>query len=259
MTKQNAARVRQIYGIAESVSIAAAAICLMAACVSIYHQGDHPFSREVVAEAFSSIAIPVFLCLALIAGGFLLELVLPRDTVALTAGKQLALVLKRLHAKSDLNKCGEALRSAVLAQQKRRALYKKVTAALLILSAVLFLAYALNPNNFHRSDITPSMIRAMYVLLPCLAVSFGSAVFTAYHEVSSMEKEIELLKQAGPEAKKTAAPEAASAAPDNRVRAVRAVVLLVGIVFLIYGFCAGGTADVLTKAVNICTECVGLG
>ncbi|MBQ8580085.1 MAG: thioredoxin [Oscillospiraceae bacterium] len=26
-----------------------------------------------------------------------------------------------------------------------------------------------------------------------------------------------------------------------------------------YGAAAGGTADVLTKAVNICTECVGLG
>ena len=28
---------------------------------------------------------------------------------------------------------------------------------------------------------------------------------------------------------------------------------------LLYGFFAGGTADVLTKAVNICTECIGLG
>ena len=34
---------------------------------------------------------------------------------------------------------------------------------------------------------------------------------------------------------------------------------VVGLVILVYGFFAGGTADVLTKAVNICTECVGLG
>ena len=40
---------------------------------------------------------------------------------------------------------------------------------------------------------------------------------------------------------------------------LRWALLAVGIVLLVYGFFAGGTEDVLTKAVNICTECVGLG
>ncbi|MBQ8683609.1 MAG: thioredoxin [Clostridia bacterium] len=36
-------------------------------------------------------------------------------------------------------------------------------------------------------------------------------------------------------------------------------VLAVGLALLVYGFATGGIADVLTKAVNICTECIGLG
>ena len=65
-----------------------------------------------------------------------------------------------------------------------------------------------------------------------------------------------LLKQA--EAIRSPAPAAAirtcKAAP-----VLRWVILAVAVVFLIWGYCIGGTADVLTKAINICTECVGLG
>lgn len=258
MTNQRSTRIRQIYGILLSVSIAAAAVCLMVACVSIYRQGDHPFSQEVVAAAFNPIAVPVYLCLGLVVVGFVLDFFLPAGTGKLSAGKQTELVLKRLHSKTDLNACAESLRSAVLAQQKTRAMHKKIRAVILILAAVLFLCYALNPGNFHQSRINASMIHAMQVLLPCLAVSFGCAVFTAYHNHASMEKEIALLKQAGAEARKASAPKAAPQS-DKRLAAARAVFLLVGIAILAYGFIAGGTADVLTKAVNICTECVGLG
>jgi len=40
---------------------------------------------------------------------------------------------------------------------------------------------------------------------------------------------------------------------------VRCVLVCAAVVLLVYGYLAGGTADVLTKAINICTECVGLG
>jgi hypothetical protein len=40
---------------------------------------------------------------------------------------------------------------------------------------------------------------------------------------------------------------------------VRAVILAVGILFVVLGVINGGMADVLGKAVRICTECIGLG
>ncbi|MBQ8342872.1 MAG: hypothetical protein IJY21_02070 [Clostridia bacterium] len=46
---------------------------------------------------------------------------------------------------------------------------------------------------------------------------------------------------------------------DKAVWCVRAAVGIVGLVFVITGICNGGMADVLKKAINICTQCIGLG
>lgn len=41
--------------------------------------------------------------------------------------------------------------------------------------------------------------------------------------------------------------------------ALRAGLYAVAIVFIVLGVMNGGLQDVLVKAVNICTECIGLG
>ena len=40
---------------------------------------------------------------------------------------------------------------------------------------------------------------------------------------------------------------------------VRGIVFAVGVTFLVIGILNGGAHDVLIKAINICTECIGLG
>lgn len=143
MTYENTKQLRKVYGIALSVIIVITGICLMAACICIYASGgDEPYSRETVAEAFSGIAFPVYLCLGMIAGSFILDFILP-------------------------------------AEPKKRAARKKAT------------------NT--------------------------------------------------------------QALSSKKTRILQYSVLCAALVCLVYGFLAGGTADVLTKAVNICTECVGLG
>lgn len=256
MTQQTSARIRLIYGAVQSASIAAAAVCLMHACVSIYRMGDHPFSREAVAAAFGPIALPIYLCLGLVLGGFLLDLVLPADSAKLKAKRNTAPILRRLQAKADLDACGEELRSSILAERKRRTNHKRIRTVLLIVCAAIFLCYGANPANFHTSQINSSMAKAMYVLLPCLIPCFIWYLYTEHAAVSSMEQEIELLKQAAP-----AAAKAVSSVKESgkHVRTIQTVILVLGIACLIFGFATGGTVDVLTKAINICTECVGLG
>jgi len=41
--------------------------------------------------------------------------------------------------------------------------------------------------------------------------------------------------------------------------AVRITILCLGVLFIILGVMNGGSRDVLVKAINICTECIGLG
>ena len=120
--------------------------------------------------------------------------------------------------------------------------------------AVLFLVYALNPDNY-STDINKSIIKAVGLLIPCFAVCFTFACVCGVLDTKSIKRELELLSNS--EAKSAAA-EAANDKPDH-TKAIRFSILLIAIVLLVYGYVIGGTADVMTKAVNICTECIGLG
>ena len=52
---------------------------------------------------------------------------------------------------------------------------------------------------------------------------------------------------------------AAETANEKRIRITRSVMLAVAVVFVIAGILNGSLIDMLIKAINICTECIGLG
>lgn len=256
MTIQRAGSLRRIYGIALSLVLIITGICLMVQCCSIYFTGEGSFSPEIVAAHFAPIAIPVYLCLVMVVLGFVLDLGLPAGDKKKSIEKNYLLILEKLHQKVDLSQCDTSVSAAVHKEQKARSCHKIVSILLLAVGSVIFLSYALNGEHFHQRDITPSLIRAMYYLVPCMAVPFGYAVFAAYHSRKSIQREIGLLKSLAPN--RSPAP-AAAAADCKGIAIARWALLVLAIGFFVYGFLAGGTADVLTKAINICTECVGLG
>ena len=255
MTQEHIKRIRLIYSIILSISLVIAGICLMGACVSIYRSGEKPFSPETVAAAFSMIAFSVYPALVLVLGSFILDFFMPTEKKK-SYDKQYAMILRKLHEKNDV--CASAQADAIAAEQKHRKLHWAISIVLLIIGSVVFLTYGMNPANFHQSQINASMISAMWVLLPCMAVPFAYGIFAAYNAKRSMQREIELIKQAVAAGcpKKNATSEAKNI---NWMQIGRLALLGVAIAILVYGFIAGGTADVLTKAINICTECVGLG
>ena len=249
MTKEIKKLIRRIYSVALSGTIVIAGFYLISACIHIYRSGDAPFSRESVAAAFAGIAFPVYACLLMILGGFVLGFLIPDSAAKAKPQKQYSLILRQLH--QDLPQFDSP---AVCAEQNKRKVLRCVTAGLIVIESAVFLSYALDSSHFSQTDITGSMIKAMWVLLPCLAVPFGFGIFTVYSCRQSMRREIDLLKQEGAKThRQTAVPAKAKS------NSIRWGILAVAAIILIYGFFAGGTMDVLTKAINICTECVGLG
>ena len=91
---------------------------------------------------------------------------------------------------------------------------------------------------------------------PCMALPFGYGIFAAFAGRASIKRETELVKEA-----LKAAPTVKSEkqATKEKLPWLRYALLVVAVGILVYGYFAGGTNDVLTKAINICTECVGLG
>ena len=258
MSKKAAKRLQFIFKILLSAALILAGLCLIGACLSIYHSGDHAFSREAVAAAFGPISIPVYLCLGMILLGLLGTWLLPPPETKPVPVRQTALILSRLQNRTDLARCPEALRGNILSQRRDRKTARIAGIVLLGLCCGIFLSYGMNPANFHQSQINSSMIRAMACFVPCFLIPFGYGIFCSCFTRASMEKEIALLKTAPPESKITFATPASRDSSKSFI-VLRNCLLVIGIGILVYGFFTGGTADVLTKAVNICTECVGLG
>lgn len=250
-------RIRLIYSVVLSVFAVIAGICLIAACVGIYRSGgDQIYTAQKVADAFSQIAAPVYLCLALIAGGFILNVLLPAEDKKTKAEKNHAAILRRLLEKRNVETAAPELKEAILYQRKLRKQERFLSLLLLAAGSISFLVYGVNPANFHQSEINASMAKAVILLLGLLVIPFVFAVFTAYHTRKSLQKEIELVKQIPVGEMQQEIPKAKRCRTQQ---IARWAVLGVAVVLLVYGFFAGGTADVLTKAINICTECVGLG
>lgn len=255
MTKK---RIHLLYGILVSASAIIAGICLMVACVGIYRSGSSPFTRDSIAAAFDTVAVPVYICLALVIGGFLLNLFYPYEGNRAPVPKQYETILANLQKKVDITQCDANLCKAILTQQRSRRGHTWVAYTLLALCSFIFLRFALNGQNY-PADANEAVVTAMILFFPCLLIPFGYGVFAAYHKKRSIQKEIELVKQA------IAAGATGSVQNVPAKRSYKAgaftkyAILAVSLAILIYGFVAGGTADVLAKAAAICTECVGLG
>lgn len=257
MNKETANRICKVCGIVLGLAAVVIGICLMVACAGIYFSGgDDPFSRQSVAEAFATIATPVYLCLTVMIMAVLVQLVLPESSEKRKAEKNLSATLSRLMAKRDLENCDPQLKQQITALEKKRKQDRIIGIVLLVLCSAAFLLYGCNSANFHQSQINASMVKAVVILLVCMAIPFTYALVAAYRARKSLQKQIELVKKIEATA---GTPAAASKKACCSPMALRWVILGAAVILLVYGFISGGTADVLTKAVNICTECVGLG
>lgn len=238
--------IHRIYGILLSISAVIAGICLIAACLHIKSHGDHPFSAEAVSTAFSAIAVPIYIFLALIIGGFILDGLFPAEPKKPLPPKQHEAMAKKFYKNAPPELLHNKLRS-------KRLLINQLTLIWLIVGSLLFLLYALNGKNFALETINSAMIKGTVWLIVCMALPFCHAIFAAYYSKRSYAKEISLLKESG------ITPNHSPAAVSQRLYWIRWAILTLSIVMVVVGFVNNGTEDVLTKAVNICTECVGLG
>lgn len=252
MTQKTAKAVRLIYGILLTAAAMIAGICLIGAAMSIYLSGgEQIYTPEKVAQAFHAIALPVWVFVILAAGAFLLEAFLPPRPKAKSVPVP-EMTRQRLLERADMTYCGPQIKAAIQKQRKHRAIVMGIGFGLLAVGSVLFLIYALNGSHFHPTDITESMIAAVLRLLICLAIPFLYSIFASYFCKKSILAECELLKSVP---KSDTAPSPAK----TPLPWLRWALLVAAVGIFAYGLFAGGTADVLTKAINICTECVGLG
>lgn len=142
---------------------------------------------------------------------------------------------------------------ALALERQRRGICMAAAGAILV-CAVPCLVYLLNRAHFTSWDLEHVMGQMLLHVTPWVAAAFAVALAASFACGRSVQREIETLK--GQE--KKASPQ--MPAPRRIPLGVWRIGLCVAaIVFIVLGVMNGGLRDVLVKAVNICTECIGLG
>jgi len=240
-----------------SISIIAAGLSLIYGCLLIYYTGDAGYSANEVREVFGKIQLPVYICLGLLAVSIIYHLLFPDFDKKLKNKVSPKAKLILLLTKKDFEKAEAQVINAFNKEDKKKKAVNIISAFAVAILNFVFLSFAVNPKNFDTSLINDSVIKAMYLLLPCLAGMFVTLTSAKLLTDKFCNNQLELIKNLPLKAKSDTSDYEAKA--DRKLYIIRYTVLAAAVVMIIIGLATDGVYDVLAKAVNICTECIGLG
>jgi hypothetical protein len=266
MSTKTKGRIHLVYGICLAVMILAVGVCFALSCLSIYESGDSPFTRESISTHFSRIAIPTYLCILGVIGGGVLSWVLPLEGGKVKSRRDPEDTLNRLTACLDLNRCDGAVADSIQKERKWRRAVTVILWALAGITLIPALMWCVNPAHFSIENLSADIKTAALLILPCAAVSLGLLTGERLLRHASVARETATVKAAlanvkggAPVGKNDKSGKKKLTSDPRFVWGVRGAILVVGVVFIVLGVLNGGMADVLGKAIRICTECIGLG
>ena len=127
--------------------------------------------------------------------------------------------------------------------------------------AVFPFMYLFNPNHFvANGHATGQVIDMILHILPFVFIGFVCFIATVLYENYSANNSIIVAKKLLAKYKKGEI----SFKTENKRKvqllwAIRGLIIVIGIVFIITGIINGGPSRVYAKAAKICSECIGLG
>lgn len=271
-----AKRIRFYYGIFLSAFTAVLGALFIATAVGILADGNWvqgAYSREIVAERLFPVSIVFYFWVASIIAGFVLSLVYPYNEKPVKIPQE-GLTLNRLSARIPQGSGQEYDEDLKRVRKERntRLIIYIVCSAICFAGAIASAVYLLNSSHFTSHDKNKAMLDMLINVGPWVLVAFTSCIAMTLLEKSSQNREITVLKHLI--ASNKGNPVIVANTPKNvvltKIQAffankytklgVRIGVGVIAVTFILVGvFCTEGARDVLLKAINICTECIGLG
>ncbi len=259
----NAMTEKKLYLTLQSVLCILLVILLVASTLSIYREGkaqkaEDPmasiYSREKTAEKFRPIAPLFFGAIGLTVAGWILAV---KDENADKPVRDAELT-------RDLTVARVAQPNEEM--KKEREKQKKllwVGWVLFFLCMVPIGLYISDGAHFPDGNLEEMIASLALHVFPWIILGLGCLTVSSILQEKSQEREtaaaqmrIKEEKEAGIKAgpKKEVQPGNAKAKQTLQI-----VVVIAAVIFIILGVCNGSAKAVLTKAANICTECIGLG
>ena len=258
-------RILRIASVIVTAAIIVTAIVLAAACIHLYKTGgDQPYTRERAGAYLTAILPCTLTCLVLVIAMGVLDLLFgerAKTKNRISASAMLS-ILRKKHNGTPLSAEYEA---AVAKERKTRMIGIINCAAV---GTVLFgavIVYSLINTESYTVEACTDQAAILAILASAAFVLEGGLVFlTMLAHDKSYARELEATKIEFAAAKERGVLVAAEGdtkhlAEGHTVYIIRGAIFIAAIVFIILGISNGSMNDVLGKAVQICTECIGLG
>ncbi len=253
MTQDKIRKIHRFYGWILAAILAVLGILLMLSCLDIYLSGPRPYSAEAIALRFQRILIPVVIALVGMIGGIGLNLFLPLEEKRPKGFSSPEDIMLRLRKKTGIPPVQKEIRL--------RFILKNVTALCFAAFMLYPLIYFLTPGHFSVSELNKDVIKAVLTALVPAAVGLLLCWICRSLINSSFQREASVYKQALADGHKASNENTVLQiqGQHNNLTVIRLVIIAAAICFIAIGIWNGGAADVLKKAIAICTECIGLG
>lgn len=152
---------------------------------------------------------------------------------------------------------------AMRGEERRRRMARGVCAGICAVCSVMAARYLANPAHFASRELESVIGRMLWHIAPWIFAGFACAILCECVRGRSFRREIELAVRSPERASFKNAQTDSGASREKRARlaktAARAAMFALAVALLALGAANGGMRDVLVKAINICTECIGLG
>ena len=266
---------KSVYTVCFSVLTVVVGLLFIMQAWTIFRSAERgAFTRASVADHFKQIAAPVFFWVVALIGNIVLGYIYPDKKEKVKPYFEAKDRIKRLQKR--LPKNAESLHTWTKADVFGVAvgcIAAEIAWIALFVSAIFLFTknYApilSEPLFVEHNAVTDRLLR---VLIWCGGAIMMVTAAVIFNEYLAKKKETRIKREIAQNALQKKGVPAVQAETKKQGRlagffqsakflwGVRAVVGVVGIVFVISGICNGGMADVLKKAINLCTQCIGLG
>ncbi len=280
MQEKTCKTVRLCYGIALSLMTAVTGALFIWQTLDIYLSGgSRPFTREIVLERLNRIAPAFWIWVVMVAVGFIIWEVFAVSYKRAPL-KDDCYALRRLKKRVP-QKVGESGLASLKAVKRGELinLIVKLCAAALCLAGVAYgIAYLATASNFPKTDVNGEMLNMAAHLAPCVFAALLILCGVTLYLSLSAKKQLPHVKQiiASAKADEKNGVEAVYVTGNTAVAdlygrwktlsnhkyfilGVRIAIAVFAVTFIILGIVNGNMRAILIKAINICTECIGLG
>ena len=275
MTETKGKKIRFIYGIFFTVLTLVVGALFIVQIGSIYRSApSSPYSVESISAHFNQIALPVWLWVAALVGNIVLSYVFEEEEETPKATVSVEVKLRRLKGRLPENAVGM---SAI--KKKRAGRTAAVIACVLFVAAVtaLCLFYLLDENYtpIIGAEFFPggrALADRLVHSIPWIINAFLACVVVTEFFERSQEEELTLTKTAIVESAKQGIKAGKQEEKQNLFQKIgaffdsekganlcRILFAVVGVALVVVGIFNGGMHDMFQKAINICTQCIGLG